>query len=162
MNHKINHFWAKKKKRINTCTLSIWSLVQKVWIFTFKVLPKYLAATGIAKKWTPTACNTGFGYMTGADAILGTTKGPSHACECCYMCMWKRLFTCFSMSFHLLHCQARADVVAFWSICGRPGIHAWYTARPSSTSSRCFLSSLLNSSVHHSCVVKWDPVVKSI
>lgn len=44
----------------------------------------------------------------------------------------KRLFTCFSMSFHPLHCQARADVVAFCLICGRPGIDAWYAARPSS------------------------------
>lgn len=71
-------------------------------------------------------------------------------------------FTCFSVSFHLLHCQARADVVAFWLKCGRPRIHAWSAARPSTTSSRCFLSSLLNSSMHHSCVVKWDLVVKSI
>lgn len=54
--------------------------------FYFKVLPKYLAATRIAKRRTPTARNTGFGYMTGADAILGT-GGPSHACECCYMCV---------------------------------------------------------------------------
>lgn len=40
MNHKINHFWAKRKKKknciMNICTLSIWSCVQKVWIFTLK------------------------------------------------------------------------------------------------------------------------------
>lgn len=124
--------------------------------FYFKVLPKYLAATGIAKRRTRTARKTRFGYMTGADAILGT--GGLHmlvSVATCACAPWrKRLFTCFSMSFHLLHCRGRADVVAFWLICGRPEIHAWYAARPSSTSSRCFLSSLLNSSVHHSCVVK--------
>lgn len=132
--------------------------------FYFKVLPEYLAANGCVEEQTK--CPTGFSYMTGTDTILGTAKEPSNACECsCYTCVlpWKkRAFACFSVSFHRLHCQARADVVAFWVICGRPRIHAWYAAQPSSTSSRCFLSSLLNSSVHHSCVVKWDLVVKSI
>lgn len=31
------------------------------------------------------------------------------------------VFTCLGLSFHLLHRQAGADVVALWLICGRPG-----------------------------------------
>lgn len=83
--------------------------------FYLKVLPEYLAANGCVKEQTK--CPAGLGYMTGTDTVLGTAKGPSNACESsCYTCVlpWKkRVFTCFSVSFHLLHCQARADVVAF-------------------------------------------------
>lgn len=128
--------------------------------FYFKGFPEFLAATGIAKKWTRTARNTGFGYMTGADAMLGTAKGPSHACECCYMCMCSLEEKAFYMFQHVISSPALPSqsrcccfLVDMWETRDSSMVR-WYAARPSSTSSRCFLSSVINSSVHLSCIVK--------
>lgn len=137
--------------------------------FYFKGLPKYLAATGFAKKWTCTARNTGFGYMTGADAILGTAKGPSHAShECCCMCVCSLEEKAFYVFQHVISSPALPSqsrcccfLVDMWETRDSCMVR-WYAAQPSSTSSRCFLSSVINISMHLSCVVKWDPIVKSI
>lgn len=133
--------------------------------FYFKVLLKCLAATWITKKQTRRARNTGFGSMTGAGAILGRAKGPSHACECCYMCVcsqggkgFLRVSAC-----HFIPCTAKPEQMLLlfaWYVGNQGFMHG--TQHGHLHSSRCFLSSLLNSSVHHNCAVKWNLVVKSI
>lgn len=156
---------SKQKNCIlNTCTLWNQSCVQTVWIFTLKSFRSiWLLMDALRNKQNVLqGLATWLAQILYWDQLRDLQILVSDHCYTCVLPWKKRVLTCFSVSFHLLHCQARADVVAFWVICGRPRIHAWYAAQPSSTRSRCFLSSLLNSSVHHSCVVKWDLVAKSI